>query len=175
MKIKHSELILGILLGGIIFSSVSICADDLFNISPNPFKITVNGIEKPIEGYNINGSSYFKLRDIGKQVGFDVGFEEETILINTNEKQQTQRNKWANSETYFDENGSKFLLWNKYNDILKNTFLYIVDSNDDNYKVELRKNDNSIVMENVEFEFILSKVMISEQYFNEIILPLDTE
>ena len=50
---------------------------------PNPFKITVNGVEKDIEGYNINEYSYFKLRDIGEQVGFDVDFKEDTIMIET--------------------------------------------------------------------------------------------
>ena len=55
-----------------------------YDIIPNPYKIRVNGAEKPMEGYNINGYSYFKLRDIGEQVGFNVDFKEDTILIDEN-------------------------------------------------------------------------------------------
>jgi len=36
-----------------------------------------------IEGYNTNGYSCFKLRDMGKSVGVDVDFQYETILITT--------------------------------------------------------------------------------------------
>lgn len=83
MKFKHKELFVGIVLGAMIFGGISIFADGTLNVYLNPFKITVNGVEKDIEGYNINEYSYFKLRDIGEQVGFDVDFKEDTIMINT--------------------------------------------------------------------------------------------
>lgn len=47
----------------------------------NPYKITVNGQEVNIEGYNIEGSTYFKLRDVGDAVGFDVDFQNDTIIL----------------------------------------------------------------------------------------------
>lgn len=89
MRFKHKEFILGIILGSIIFGSLTIMASELLNVSLNPFKIKVNGVNKNIEGYNINGSTYFKLRDIGSQVGFDVDFKENTIMINTNNTSTT--------------------------------------------------------------------------------------
>lgn len=55
------------------------------DLTPNSFPITLNGTNVEIEGYNIDGSTYFKLRDIGDKVGFDVNFENDTIMI-------TQRN-----------------------------------------------------------------------------------
>ena len=90
MKFKHKELFVGIVLGAMIFGGISIFADGTLNVYPNPFKITVNGVEKDIEGYNINEYSYFKLRDIGEQVGFDVDFEEDTIMINTSTNAVTE-------------------------------------------------------------------------------------
>lgn len=83
MEFKHKEFILGLILGGFIFTSISTFADEIYNVIINPFKVTVNGTEKNIEGYNINGSTYFKLRDIGKYVGFNVDFENEVIQIET--------------------------------------------------------------------------------------------
>lgn len=50
-------------------------------LNPNSFGITLNGTPVEIEGYNIDGNTYFKLRDIGDKVGFDVDFENDTIII----------------------------------------------------------------------------------------------
>ena len=82
MRFKHKELFIGVFVGAVVFGGFSILADNAYEIVKNPYKVTVNGTEKPIEGYNIDGNTYFKLRDIGEQVGFDVDFKEETIMIN---------------------------------------------------------------------------------------------
>lgn len=50
-------------------------------VNPNPFPITVDGAPVEIEGYNLNGSTYFKLRDIGDKLGFFVDFQDDTIVI----------------------------------------------------------------------------------------------
>lgn len=97
MKIqKYKQLIIGIIIGAILFGGFAAVADYAYNIMPNPFPIKVNGVEKNIEGYNINGYSYFKLRDIGEQVGFSVDFKEDTILI---------KSKSANGENKVDNTG----------------------------------------------------------------------
>lgn len=90
MKIKLKELIIGFLSGIITSQTFIVLANYEYSIIPNPFKIKVNNIEKQIEGYNINGSSYFKLRDIGSQVGFKVDFKENTIMIDTSEYTQNE-------------------------------------------------------------------------------------
>ena len=48
--------------------------------------ILLNGAPVEIEAYNINGHNYFKLRDIGKAVGFNVYWiaEDRTVRIETN-------------------------------------------------------------------------------------------
>ena len=80
------KFIAGFLSGAIIFSVVGVFAVN--SIYDNPYKITVNGAEKYIQGYNIDNYSYFKLRDIADAVGgFSVGFDEQnqTIVLSTNE------------------------------------------------------------------------------------------
>lgn len=80
------KFIAGFLSGAIIFSVVGVFAVN--SIYDNPYKITVNGTEKYIQGYNIDDYSYFKLRDIADAVGgFSVGFDEQnqTIVLSTNE------------------------------------------------------------------------------------------
>lgn len=186
MKFRHHELIIGIIIGAICFSGFSIFANDLYNITPNPYKIIINGSEKHIEGFNINGYSYFKLRDIGEQVGFDVDFREEKIMI-TNENNilssdaTTTTNYWINADTYI-ENSIKYYSWNHYEstNMLLNSYIDII-INGEEYVVVLRKKNEEntrsrsdiILLDNIEYKLIKDKIMISEEYFNENILPFD--
>ena len=73
------QLIIGIITGSIITLSISALAN--FEAIPNQFPIKLNGNDVSLEGYNINGSTYFKLRDIGDKVGFGVDFADNTINI----------------------------------------------------------------------------------------------
>ena len=74
---------LGFIIGGVICSALTGFAVE-YAVTANPFPIKVDGAAKSIEGYNINDSTYFKLRDIADAVGgFTVGFVNNTITINT--------------------------------------------------------------------------------------------
>ncbi len=74
---------LGFVIGGVICSALTGFAVE-YAITANPFPIRVDGAERSIEGYNINDSTYFKLRDIADAVGgFTVGFTNNTITIST--------------------------------------------------------------------------------------------
>jgi hypothetical protein len=55
-------------------------------VSPTPSKVIVNGVEQSFEAYNIDGSNYFKLRDIafvlnGTAKQFEVGYDNATQAI----------------------------------------------------------------------------------------------
>lgn len=69
--------------GIIIASTVGAIAAN-YTATENTFPIKVNGQNAQMEGYNINGSTYFKLRDIGDKMGFSVDFKNNTILIGEN-------------------------------------------------------------------------------------------
>ncbi len=74
---------LGFIIGGVICSALTGFAVE-YAVTANPFPIKVDGVAKSIEGYNINDSTYFKLRDIADAVGgFTVGFTNNTITIST--------------------------------------------------------------------------------------------
>lgn len=77
------KFILGFITGGIICAAVTGFAVE-YAVTTNPYPVKVNGSETAIEGYNINDNTYFKLRDVADAVGgFDVGFSDNTITINT--------------------------------------------------------------------------------------------
>lgn len=78
MKERVQGLIAGIVTGIIITGSIGVLAAQ-YTATENTFLVKVNGQEAAMEGYNINGSTYFKLRDIGDRMGFNVDFQDNTI------------------------------------------------------------------------------------------------
>lgn len=71
----------GLITGIIISLSITVFAAE-FNIIPNPYPILIEGTKTHIEAYNIDGSTYLKLKDLEK-TGLSVKFENSTILINS--------------------------------------------------------------------------------------------
>lgn len=61
--------------------------------------IVLDGEEISLDGYIINGNNYYKLRDIGKALGFDVDFENATgtVLISTAKDYSDDDNNSNNS------------------------------------------------------------------------------
>lgn len=75
------QFITGFLSGALIFGVVGALAAT-YTATNNPFPVKLNGNDVQIEGYNIDGSTYFKLRDVADTVGgFDVGFNNNTIQL----------------------------------------------------------------------------------------------
>ncbi len=77
------QFIIGYIAGALTFGAIGAFAVGL-TANPNPFPITLNNSSISMEGYNINGSTYFKLRDIADSVGgFSVDFANDTIILTT--------------------------------------------------------------------------------------------
>lgn len=77
------QFILGMVTGGLIFGAAGVFAGQ-YVATDNPFPVEYNGNNVSIEGYNINDSTYFKLRDIADVVGgFAVDFNNNTIKLSS--------------------------------------------------------------------------------------------
>lgn len=100
MKKLLQGFIIGIISGVIITGSIGVFAA-YYTASDNPFPVTYNGNRISLEGYNIEGSTYFKLRDIADVVGgFNVGFENNTItLTGQSAPAETSNNTTGNKST----------------------------------------------------------------------------
>lgn len=71
----------GFLAGALVFGAAGVFAVN-YTVTQNPYPVLLNGQKAKIEGYNINDSTYFKLRDIADAVGgFDVDFQNNTIQL----------------------------------------------------------------------------------------------
>ena len=181
MKLKHREFILGILLGSVIFAAMTVFADNVLDVVVNPFKIKVNGEETFIEGYNINGNSYFKLRDIGKYTGFDVDFKEDTIMINTQvastaplNTQQEDEIEIVDGDTIKISGDLHYYFQYINRNILEHTVIVPVEEGDEKYTLNLCKKDTmDVLLENIPNVLSSKHMYISNNYLNDVILPLD--
>lgn len=82
------KFICGFLSGAVLCTAIGAFAVN--SIYENPYRITVDGEEKTIQGYNIDDYSYFKLRDIADAVGgFNVSFDNDTIVLSTKDTTPT--------------------------------------------------------------------------------------
>ena len=87
MKRNLPSFAAGLFCGAVLFGGTAAYAA---GIIATPFsemdqRITLDGQEIELTGYNINGNNYFKLRDIGEQVGFNVSWNggNRTVEIDT--------------------------------------------------------------------------------------------
>ncbi|NDO19966.1 hypothetical protein FMM68_09895 [Lachnospiraceae bacterium MD329] len=92
--------------GVIIASTVGAMAAS-YTATENTFPIKVNGQNVQMEGYNIEGSTYFKLRDIGDKMGFDVGFENGIIYVGEVPVTNTAQNETGPIEISVANSGEK--------------------------------------------------------------------
>lgn len=72
MKSRIPSLFAGVLLGAALFGGGYAAADSGVMAVPTWQPIFVDGQQVEMEAYNIEGHNYVKLRDAGKQVGFNV-------------------------------------------------------------------------------------------------------
>ena len=75
MKQSRRQFIAGFLCGAVLFGATGAYAAGVLAV-PSTQKVVVDGKNAAIEGYNINGNNYFKLRDLGKELNVAVNFDE---------------------------------------------------------------------------------------------------
>lgn len=97
------SIIIAFTVGAVTFGSVGVFAGQ-YVATDNSFPININGKMVHPEGYNINGSTYFKLRDIAKIVGFDVDFVDNTIMLSTETAATPEPEQATNSIHHSDDN-----------------------------------------------------------------------
>ena len=89
MKLRRdvAGFAVGLLCGGVIFGGVGIASGVIATpLTESSQKVTLDGQTVSLEGYNINGSNYFKLRDLGKAMDFGVTWNNDsrTVEIDSN-------------------------------------------------------------------------------------------
>ena len=77
------KFVLGFIIGALLFSFASVYAAGELNIASNPFPVFINGVQTEVDGYNINGYTYLKLRDF-ELAGLKVDFKDRKIYVDNN-------------------------------------------------------------------------------------------
>lgn len=75
------NFITGFVSGAVAFTMVGAVAANMVT-TPNTHPVKLDGKNVNIEGYNVDGYTYFKLRDISDAAGeFDVDFKDDSIVL----------------------------------------------------------------------------------------------
>lgn len=85
MKSRISMMLAGFILSVVVFGGVSAYADGIL-ATPSTHAITVDDVPVSVKAYTINGSNYFKLRDIAALVDFGVNWNQSTRTIEIDTK-----------------------------------------------------------------------------------------
>lgn len=81
MKKDVKNIIIAFIGGAILFGTAGVFAGQYIAVE-NPFPVKLNSENVSIQGYNIEDSTYFKLRDIADIIGnFTVDFHNDTIQL----------------------------------------------------------------------------------------------
>ena len=81
---KINTLLTGILIGAIAFGGGPALAAAGLMAERSNQPIYIDGQRVELEAYNIAGSNYVKLRDVGKAVGFNVSWDGSAVQIDSN-------------------------------------------------------------------------------------------
>lgn len=191
--------LIGVILGFCIGASVPVVANQIYEATLNTFPVIINGEKEDIEGYNIEGTTYFKLRDLGGSLGFNVYFKDGEIKIDTDYKNSKQVEKTTNQSSGADEikrltpppfdDYSEVILFsingvetrcvsvtNVNNNYLKNMYFWVKDKTDEGFTLYLyNRNDKekTAVLSDIPYFKDAERTFITEDYLNKVILPLD--
>lgn len=100
-------LITGAFLGATLLGGAK-AAVDTISAQRSSQPIYVDGEKVELEAYNIAGSNYVKLRDVGKAIGFDVNYDAATNSVYIGEPPK-QEEKTSDRVVTLPTDGSKFV------------------------------------------------------------------
>ena len=137
--------VISFILGAAIFGTVGLTAGQ-FMAEKNIYPVQINGENVDLDGYNINGNTYFKLREISNVVGgFDVDFFNNTIqLSKDNYKYDNKANEIDYSKyqgTYAVLNGSSKI----YNDLCDVLTIKSISADGVDFEFEYQKTGRGVV------------------------------
>lgn len=81
LKSNTVSMLIGVLLGAALFGGGTVLASSGVMATPSPQAIYVDGQRVNMTAYNIGGSNYVKLRDVGQAVNFSVSYDAATKSV----------------------------------------------------------------------------------------------
>lgn len=104
-------------------------------VTPAKAKIIIDGVPTSLNAYSVNGNTYYKLRDLGENLNFDVSWQPENSSIHiksSDTSQAPKQNKGIytvqksnKSSSSLSEMTAKYST-NRWSDVIKN---YIIENN----------------------------------------------
>lgn len=187
------KIIIGFIVGALMFSIMPVMAQEGLIVVPNPFPVVIDGVVTEVEGYNINGYTFLKLADFGK-VGLTVKFNETQgqIEIETKEKavitpepmpdkgdDDMVERYMENGYEVIKKDGVEYYLMGSTMDIIRpKGYRFFYDS--ETQKYSLTYNDDYpamaisravVVLEDIPYIIFGDRSYIPKNYYINVVLP----
>ena len=98
MKGKYLQFCLGVVAGGLLFSTTATAADYL-TARATTQRFYLNGQPVQFEAYEIHGNNFVKLRDIGQAVDFGVTYDGSTNSVHIDPNSHYEQEVTASAQT----------------------------------------------------------------------------
>ena len=98
MKGKYLQFCLGVVAGGLLFSTTAAAADYL-TARPTTQTFYLSGQSIQFEAYEIHGNNFVKLRDIGQAVDFGVTYDAATNSVHIDPNAHYEQEVTAPAQT----------------------------------------------------------------------------
>ena len=181
----------GFIIGVVLTMAFSVSANvwQTISVQPNSVNIVINGKKIAVDNFLYNDTTYIPIRAVSTALSQDVSYDDKTNTAYIGKKgidkvstEEFGGRKW---NVGYDENNDKYYEWDTYNhkELLKNSYIMLVYSKqgtNESWEIRLYKGNEvpdiengTKLKENISYKIINDRIMISEKYFTEEILPLD--
>jgi hypothetical protein len=183
--IKMKKFLIGVLVGCLLMMTTPVLADSIFqsiDVVLDSVQVQVNGEKLDANTILYNGSTYLPMRKVAEAVGKDVEWDQETMTANIVEKKvgdiSMNNDEFVvynpnTKEVYGEKNGETYRNLKHIINLIEKYPNFYIDYNNDTQKLTLYKSGDTMeFIADISYYLHNSEIFISENYFNNTILPL---
>mgnify|MGYP000992879912 CR=1 FL=1 len=188
---RTRDIFIGILIGCILMATPVLADSVLTKID-----VVLNGVNVQLEGQGVqvdsilyNGTTYLPMRKVAELVGKNIDWNNDTKTANIVEKFKTEEDErgddlkensnefklYNDDDLYYyaEKNGEKYISLQTLGDeIEKNQSCFLAYDGDTKSLTIYTDGSMQEVVLNVNYDVYRNRILISESYFNNTILPL---
>lgn len=179
------KFLIGVLVGCLLMMTTPVLADSIFqsiDVVLDSVQVQVNGEKLDANTILYNGSTYLPMRKVAEAVGKDVEWDQETMTANIVEKKvgdiSMNNDEFVvynpnTKEVYGEKNGETYRNLKHIINLIEKYPNFYIDYNNDTQKLTLYKSGDTMeFIADISYYLHNSEIFISENYFNNTILPL---
>ena len=168
------KFILGFLCAMFLFGAITIVAASERSIVPNVFPIFVNGEQRDVAAYNIDGSTFVGLRSVAELIdGVEVDFVDGNIVINSIDIDGTER-VLGEGALIVVVGGAEYVMMFSMSSTCNTYRLGFDHENQNLFIAEMNEHFDvvNVIVDNIPFRVYQYRTVIPLTFFNAYVGPI---